>query len=580
MTLIDTNSKSQMNAIPYAFTSFISNLLPMKKQLQILACQLNLTVGAIEANAEKIKTIILNHQAQHQLIVFPELCLTGYPPEDLLLRPNLYERLESALQSIAQVIQDCYVVIGHPVQEINPITTETTKNTYFNVASIFHQGQCLHRYQKQQLPNYGVFDEQRYFTSGPAQPCLWTINGQRIGICICEDIWHEKPIAQLLNQHIDLLVCINASPYDNDKYQRRLACLTQQAQKGLAILYVNLVGGQDDLLFDGQSLAINPDGQVGARLPAFIETTTTLTFAEKTLQGPIAPLMENIESIYQALVLGTRDYVLKNGFSSVLLGLSGGIDSALTLAIAVDALGATNVHAVLMPSRHTAAMSNDDAKHQAATMGVAHTLLPIEPCFEAFLDTLAESFKGLPPNIAEENLQARIRGTLLMALSNKTGKMVLTTSNKSESAVGYTTLYGDMAGGFCVLKDVLKTQVYQLAEYRNSISLVIPERVIKRPPSAELSPNQTDQDSLPPYDILDSIIDCYVEKNWDKERIIEQGFSTEVVEKVIKLIRQNEYKRRQSPPGTRISPRALTRDWRYPITCGYENVKTILAKNT
>lgn len=537
----------------------------MKKTLKILASQFNPTVGAIEDNAEKIKAIILNNQTNHDLIVFPELALTGYPPEDLLFRKSLHVRVEQALTAIAKITQNCHVILGHPLLELD--TDPASTNTLcFNAASLYYQGQCIQRYRKQQLPNQGVFDEKRYFTPGPPEPCLFTINNYQLALCICEDIWHAGPVEQVLAAGADLLVCINASPYDYLKQNRRLALLESHARKGLAIIYVNLVGGQDDLVFDGQSLAIDESGKIQARLPAFIETNSTITFSEHLLTGPIAPLQCENEAIYNALVLSTRDYVSKNGFSGVLLGLSGGIDSALTLAIAVDALGAKQVHAVSMPSRFTAAMSNEDATEQAKTMNVTCTTLSIEPAFETLLSTLSESFKGLPPNSTEENLQARIRGMLLMALSNKTGSLVVTTSNKSESAVGYATLYGDMAGGFSVLKDVLKTQVYQLASYRNSLSFVIPKRVIERAPSAELAENQTDQDSLPPYPMLDAIIQAYVEDKHDADLIIAEGFNAELVHKIIKLIKQNEFKRRQAAPGPKISPTAFIRDWRYPIT--------------
>ncbi len=537
----------------------------MGRKLNILACQFNPTVGAIEDNAKKIQSIILEHQTNHDLILFPELALTGYPPEDLLFRKTLHERVEHALKAIAKVTLNCHVVIGHPLLEaINESSVEQIR--CFNAASVFHQGQCIIVYCKQYLPNQGVFDEKRYFTPGPPTACVFKINNYQLGLCICEDIWHDEPVNQALQAKAEVLLCINASPYDYLKQNQRVVLLKEHAQKGLNIIYVNLVGGQDDLIFDGQSLAVDRSGFIQARLPGFIETNNTITLEEQKIIGSIAPEPSQEENMYNALVLGTRDYVKKHGLDSVLLGLSGGIDSALTLAIAVDALGEKQVHAVMMPSRFTATMSNEDAIQQAKSMGVAYTRLSIEPAFEALLNTLLPSFKGLPPNIAEENLQARIRGMLLMALSNKTGALVLTTSNKSESAVGYATLYGDMAGGFSVLKDVLKTQVYQLALYRNKLSFVIPQRVIERAPSAELAENQTDQDSLPPYPILDAIIQAYVENKQDAEAIIAQGFAAEIVHKVIKLIKHNEFKRRQSAPGPKVSPRAFTRDWRYPIT--------------
>lgn len=377
-------------------------------------------------------------------------------------------------------------------------------------------------------------------------------------------------MADLIEQGISVLLVLNASPFDITKYPRREALLKSYAKQGLSIIYVNQVGGQDELLFDGQSLAIDQEGVICARSPAFKEDLGTVTFENKKITGTIAPQLSQEALLYEALVCGTRDYVNKNNFPGVLLGLSGGIDSALTLAIAADALGAERVHAVLMPSRYTAEISYEDALKQLKKMGVSHSLLSIEPGFDALLATLEPEFKGLAADTTEENIQARIRGILLMALSNKTGKMVLTTSNKSESAVGYATLYGDMAGGFAVLKDVLKTQVYALARYRNTMTEIIPERVITRAPSAELRANQTDQDSLPDYDILDAIIVAYVEKNLSRAEIIQQGFKPDDVNKVVSLIKRNEYKRRQSAPGSKVSAIAFGKDWRYPITNGFK----------
>jgi NAD+ synthase (glutamine-hydrolysing) len=530
------------------------------KPLKILASQSNFTVGAIENNAEKIKSIIQKYQSHNDLIVFPELALTGYPPEDLLFRKALHARIQKTLQDIAKITQNCHVIVGHPLLE---------NGACFNAASIFYQGNCVKKYRKQKLPNYGVFDEMRYFMPGPIEPCLFKINNYQLALCICEDIWQTGPVEQALTTGAELLVCINASPYNYQKYIKRVNLLKNYAQLGLNIIYINLVGGQDDFVFDGQSLAFNKHGEVCARLPAFTEANATITYENNDLSGTIAKEPSQEEEIYQALVLATHDYVKKHSFPGVLLGLSGGIDSALTLAIAVDALGAKQVHALIMPSRFTAPISIADATEQANKMGVQYTNLSIEPAFAAMLNTLADPFKELPTDVTEENLQARIRGMLLMAMSNKTGKLVLTTSNKSESAVGYATLYGDMAGGFSVLKDVLKTEVYKLAQYRNSLSAVIPERVITRAPTAELAENQTDQDSLPPYPILDAIIKAYVEHNLDAEEIIAQGLEAHIVHKVIKLIKQNEYKRRQAAPGPRISPRSFSRDWRYPITSKY-----------
>ncbi|WP_133128203.1 NAD+ synthase [Legionella nagasakiensis] len=532
----------------------------MSQALTLLMAQINPTVGAIAANTEKIINIIADHQHQHDIIVFPELAITGYPPEDLLFRHELYKRVEQALQAIQEKTNHCYVVIGHPSLE---------NNNRFNAASILYKKMRISTYHKQMLPNYGVFDEERYFIAGEAKPCVFTVKGYRLGLCICEDLWQTGPVEQLIQAKTDVMICINASPFDYEKYMQRELLLRHYAQQGLSIIYVNQVGGQDELLFDGQSVAMNREGQVIGRAPAFLEQLQSVKLQGKQLDGTITPLLAQEALIYQALVCGLRDYVEKNGFPGVLLGLSGGIDSALTLAIAVDALGAARVHAVMMPSRYTASISSKDALQQLNVLQVEHTTLSIEPAFNTLLTTLASSFIGLPPDVTEENIQARIRGLLLMALSNKTGKMVVTTSNKSEAAVGYATLYGDMVGGFSILKDVLKTQVYALARYRNSISPVIPERVLTRPPSAELAENQTDQDTLPDYEILDGIITYYMEYNLSAEEISARGYPLDMVQHVLKLITRNEYKRRQSAPGIKISSCAFGRDWRYPITSGF-----------
>ncbi|HBI21122.1 MAG TPA: NAD+ synthase [Legionella sp.] len=529
----------------------------MQKTLTLLMAQTNPTVGAIEKNAEKIIQIICIHQHQHDAIVFPELALTGYPPEDLLLRPELLDRVDAALARIADHTTDCHVILGHPTKINGPL---------YNSASVFFQGERLAVYHKQQLPNFGVFDENRYFTPGPATPCLLTINGYRIGLCICEDIWQPGPVDQLIDANATLMICINASPFDQDKYVQREALLKTHAQRGLAIVYVNQVGGQDELVFDGQSLVLNHVGNVMARAPAFTEYLQTVTFNDQHITSEVAPLLERNASIYQALVCGLRDYVEKNHFPGVLLGLSGGIDSALTLSIAVDALGAPRVFAVMLPSRFTADISVVDALEQLHGLSVQHTTLPIEPAFNTLLTTLAPAFSNQKRDLTEENIQARIRGLLLMALSNKTGNMLLTTSNKSETAVGYATLYGDMCGGFSVLKDVLKTTVYALARYRNSISAVIPERVITRAPSAELAFNQTDQDSLPDYETLDAILCLYMEERLGPNEMIARGYEQAIVLEVIQRIVRNEYKRRQAAPGVKVTACAFDRDWRYPMT--------------
>jgi NAD+ synthase (glutamine-hydrolysing) len=530
------------------------------KSLNILMAQINPTVGAIEKNVKKILDIIIDQQSQYDLIIFPELCITGYPPEDLLYRKDLYDRVNTALSSLQQAVKDCHVIVGHPTLK---------QGEHFNSASIFFKRQCITTYHKQILPNYGVFDEARYFTNGPSQACRFEIQNHPFGLCICEDLWHPGPMDLLIESGAKIIVCINASPFDHEKYELRENLLKQYALRGIMILYVNQVGGQDELVFDGQSLAMNSKGDVCARAISFEENLLPVQLNLQEVQGTITPLLSKEQFIYKALMTGLRDYVEKNGFPGVLIGLSGGIDSALTLAIAVDALGASNVHAVMMPSRYTADISSIDALQQLKILQVEHSTLSIEPAFTTLLSTLAPEFAGLKTDTTEENLQARIRGMLLMALSNKTGKMVLTTSNKSETAVGYATLYGDMAGGFAVLKDVLKTQVYALARYRNQISPVIPERVIIRAPSAELAPNQTDQDSLPDYETLDAIIKLYMENNLDEKEIISQGFHPEVVNTIIRRIIRNEYKRRQAAPGVKISSCAFGRDWRYPLTSGF-----------
>jgi NAD+ synthase (glutamine-hydrolysing) len=532
----------------------------MQNKLTILMAQTNPIVGALASNRDQIIETINNNQENHDIIVFPELALTGYPPEDLLLRKEFQQEVNEYLKQIQEVTEDCYVFVGHPSLD---------KKFLYNSVSIFYQKQKVTEYYKQNLPNYEIFDEARYFTPGKKNPCILEIKNHKVGLVICEDLWQPGPGEDLIERGISVLLSLNASPFDYNKYQRREALLKSYAKRGISIVYVNQIGGQDELLFDGQSLAMNSQGTICARAAAFKEELCTVEIQGNQVNGAIAPLLGPEALIYEALICGTRDYVNKNHFPGVLVGLSGGIDSALTLAIAVDALGAERVHAVLMPSRYTAAMSNEEALNQIETLKVTHSMLSIEPAFNTIINTLAPEFKGLAADTTEENIQARIRGLLIMALSNKTGKMVLTTSNKSESAVGYATLYGDMAGGFAVLKDVLKTQVYALARYRNSHSQTIPERVLTRAPSAELRANQTDQDNLPAYEELDAIITAYIEQNLSPTEIIQQGFNSETVAKVIQLIKQNEYKRRQAAPGIKISPTAFGKDWRYPITNGF-----------
>lgn len=532
----------------------------MTKNLSILMAQINPTVGAIASNSEKIILIIQTHQDNHDLIIFPELALTGYPPEDLLFRDKLFFQINEALLKIQKSTKNCHVIVGHPSIEAGQC---------YNSASIFSNGEQILRYHKQHLPNYGVFDEKRYFSKGDANAPVFSLRNVRLGLCICEDVWSQGPVEALIAANVNAIICINASPFDENKYALRESVLRAHAIRGVALIYVNQIGGQDELVFDGQSMALDRTGKICARSPAFVEHLQTISLKSDQIEGDVAALLSKEALIYQALVCGLRDYVEKNKFPGVLLGLSGGIDSALSLSIAVDALGASRVQAVMMPSRYTANMSNEDAKEQADRMGVRSTTLPIEPAFKTLLTMLSPVFKGLKPDVTEENLQARIRGTLLMALSNKTGMMLLSTSNKSETAVGYSTLYGDMAGGFAVLKDVLKTTVYALSYYRNTISSVIPIRVLTRAPSAELAKNQTDQDSLPDYVILDGIITAYMDNNLDADEIIKSGYLAPDVKKVIQLMKRNEYKRHQAPPGVKMTACAFGRDWRYPMTSGF-----------
>lgn len=531
-----------------------------KSKLTVLMAQINTTVGAIEENANKIIKIITDHQQDHDLIVFPELVLTGYPLEDLLFRKELHQKVREYLPKIQSVIENCHVILGHPILE---------GAHWFNSVSIIHQGQILKQYHKQKMPNYSVFDEQRYFTPGERATCIIQIHDFKIGICICEDLWQAGPVQDLIDAGVNLIASPNASPFDIEKYHRRKKLLKSYATKGIKLIYVNQIGGQDDVVFDGQSFVMDNTATIRARAPAFKENLTSVVFYNKTISGRICGLLSKEALIYKALICGVRDYVHKNNFPGVLLGLSGGIDSALTLAIAVDALGADKVHAVMMPSRYSSEISEEDALEQINKLKVSYSKLSIEPAFNTLLATLKPEFSEYEEDSTEENMQARIRAILLMALSNKKGSLLLSTSNKSESAVGYTTLYGDMSGGFAVLKDVLKTQVYDLARYRNALSHIIPERVLTRPPSAELRPNQTDQDNLPDYPTLDAIIAAYMVDNLSPDEIIKQGFSKQTVDKIIQLIKRNEYKRRQAPPGTKISAMSFGKDWRYPLTNGF-----------
>ena len=529
----------------------------MSQSLIVLMAQMNPIVGDIEHNTSKILDIIQTHQDTHDVILFPELAICGYPAEDLLLRPAFHQRIEIALQHIVAATLNCHVILGHP---------HLDARRCYNAASVLYQQRIITQYHKQQLPNYGVFDEKRYFTPGAARPCILTIKAYRVGICICEDLWKGNTVDEIIQAGIDVLCILNASPFDDTKPAQRQALIQSYAQQGIVILYVNLVGGQDELVFDGQSLVFDGQGDLRVRAPAFEEAVTCVTIDGTSVSGNVSPEPESLALIYQALVIGLRDYVTKNQCPGVLLGLSGGVDSALTLAIAVDALGADRVTAVLMPSQYSADISRIDALAQACNLEVNTHTLPIDPSFKALLTTLDPVMNNQSLGITAENLQARIRGVLLMALSNQTGYMLLSTSNKSEIAVGYGTLYGDMCGGYAVLKDVLKTRVYALARYRNRHQAIIPERVLTRAPSAELAPNQTDQDSLPDYAILDAIIQGYVEQTLSYEQLLAAGYPEDAVALTLRLIKRNEYKRHQVPPGTKISPCAFGRDWRYPLT--------------
>nr|WP_278992492.1 NAD+ synthase [Plesiomonas shigelloides] len=543
---------------------------PVTGSLTVALAQLNMLVGDIEGNAQKIITTTREQaDAGADLVVFPELALTGYPPEDLLLRPDLMVRVNAQLDLIAQVSHKTAVLVGHPWPEDGKL---------YNALSVYAEGRLLIRYYKQKLPNYGVFDELRYFSAGDKNALL-ELNGVRLGLLICEDLWFDAPVDALHAAGAEVIVSINASPYDQEKPQVRQRLLEGHCRRtGLPLLYLNQIGGQDELVFDGCSKVFNAQGEMTHRLAAFAEQVEQVSLHKQQDALTITPMAQPavaqglLAQTYQALVLAVRDYVTKNGFQGAVLGLSGGIDSALTLAIAVDALGADKVQAVMMPFRYTADISVADAKEEADLLGIEFDIVSIEPMFDAFMQQLAPMFAGTERDTTEENLQARCRGVMLMALSNKRRRLVLTTGNKSEMAVGYATLYGDMAGGFDVLKDVPKTLVFQLSEYRNTLSYVIPQRVIDRPPSAELAPDQVDQDSLPPYDILDAILRAYVEQDKSVADLVAMGFEEEVVRKVIRLVDINEYKRRQAAVGPRITARNFGKDRRYPITSGFGRV--------
>jgi len=539
-----------------------------EKKLRVAIAQQDFHVGNISFNADKIINIIDDLKSSGiDLLVFPELTITGYPAEDLLLRPGLYRQVDEALLAICGVIKHFDVVLGLP---------RLKDGKRYNSAVVIRAGKVIESYDKWELPNYGVFDEQRYFTCGDSSG-VFQLKGLSIGLTICEDIWQPEPAKAAVDDGAQLLINLNASPFHLGKMEERERVVAERVKENsVPLIYVNLVGGQDELVFDGASFVINEKSEVISRLPAFKESISVVEVAVdvevssvQVSKGSIQPHPEINEAIYQALVLGVRDYVRKNGFSSIILGLSGGIDSALTLVVAVDALGAENVEAVMLPTRYTSGMSLKDAKILAERLKVNYKIIEIESAFDLVLSLLADDFEGTEVDATEENIQARIRAVLLMALSNKKGKMVLTTGNKSEMAVGYSTLYGDMAGGFDVLKDVPKTRVFEISRYCNRNIEVIPTRIIDRPPSAELREDQEDQDSLPPYDILDQILEFYIEQDLSIETIVAKGFESELVKKVARMVDMNEYKRSQAPPGVRITPRAFGRDRRYPITSGF-----------
>lgn len=539
----------------------------MSSEINIALAQINVLVGAVEQNVDAIIKFAdrAREQMQADLLVCSELVLTGYPPEDLLLRPGFNSRIEQQLERLCDSVRGIDLIVGYP---------KKTAAGLFNIGALIVDGKITHEYKKIKLPNYSVFDEKRYFLAGE-EACVVDYKGVAIGLTVCEDIWHDGPIEQAVKQGAQVIININGSPYHANKIpeRREVVCERSKATK-TPVIYVNQVGGQDELVFDGASFATDNKGDVVHQMTSFEEALSTVKVSVGdnvvSVQGTeMVPEFTYHESIYKALVLGVRDYVQKNGFSGVVIGLSGGIDSALTTTIAVDALGADNVDVIMMPFRYTSDISKQDAHAEAQALGIKYHVVSIEPMYDAFMQQLGPLFEGREQDTTEENIQARCRGLTLMAFSNKTGRMVLTTGNKSEMSVGYATLYGDMVGGYNAIKDVPKVLVYELAKYRNTISQVIPERVITREPSAELRPDQIDQDSLPPYDILDPILELYVEQDCPPKEIVAQGFNPEYVSQVIRMVDRNEYKRRQAAPGVRITKRAFGRDRRYPITSGF-----------
>ena len=539
----------------------------MSSTAKVALAQLDLRVGDVAGNTDRIieTAIRARDELGADLVVFAELSVCGYPPEDLLLHKGLRVGVANALERIKAETRGIHVLVGYP---------EYAEDGLYNACSVIADGNIVSHYRKQRLPNYAVFDEMRYFAEG-SKPEVFRLGDISIGLAICEDVWHADPIASCRAAGAEVLIAVNGSPYElTSQVNRELTVAERIRGTGIPVLYVNMVGGQDELVFDGGSFAMDADGNLRHRAPAFDEVLDVIELSAgpskiEVAESSIAPLLEREASVYKALVTGTRDYVEKHGFSGVILGLSGGIDSALVLAIACDAIGRERVRAVMMPFRYTSNMSQEDAAKQASLLGVRYDVLSIASIYDATVSQLEPVFEGREEDATEENIQARIRGLLLVAISNKTGRMLLTTGNKSEMSVGYATLYGDMAGGFAPIKDCSKTLVYALARYRNTLGAVIPERVITREPSAELRPDQKDSDSLPAYDVLDPILEAFIEEDLSVDEITARGSDRATVIQVLEMVKRNEYKRRQAPPGVRISGRAFGRDWRYPITSGY-----------
>jgi NAD+ synthase (glutamine-hydrolysing) len=538
----------------------------MSSEIKIGLAQINVIVGGIENNVDRIIEFAEQAKKQHcDLLVCAELVLTGYPPEDLLLRPGFNRRVEQQLTRLCETVKDIDMIVGYP---------KKTADGLFNMGTVIVAGEIVHEYAKIDLPNYSVFDEKRYFVAG-TEACVFDYKGVSLGLTVCEDIWHDGPVENTVEKGAQVIININGSPYHSDKINERNAVVCTKAKKvQTPVVYVNQVGGQDELVFDGASFATDAQGEIVHQMVSFEEGLSSVTIQVNdslvSIQGTeIVPEMTRLQSIYNALVLGVGDYVRKNGFKKVVIGLSGGIDSALTTTIAVDALGHENVDVIMMPFRYTSDISKHDAHAEALALGINYHVVSIEPMYDAFVSQLSPIFGDSKQDTTEENIQARCRGLSLMAFSNKTGAMVLTTGNKSEMSVGYATLYGDMVGGYNAIKDVPKILVYELAKYRNTLSEVIPERVITREPSAELRPDQIDSDSLPPYEILDPILELYVEQDCPPAEIVAKGYAKEYVVQVIRMVDRNEYKRRQAAPGVRITKRAFGRDRRYPITSGF-----------